>query len=78
VHDRRSGEPDRLRHRGGRSRRRSNREPRRRAPSSYSACQVTVLYDGGTYSQIETRVVPNDRVGTRVQVLGASIEPIVR
>lgn len=47
-------------------------------PSSYMAYVVTVRYDDGTYGQIETRVVPNYRVGTRVQVLGASIEPIVR
>jgi outer membrane lipoprotein SlyB len=47
-------------------------------PSSYMAYTVTVRYDDGTRAQIETRVVPNYRVGTRVQVLGASIEPIVR
>jgi outer membrane lipoprotein SlyB len=47
-------------------------------PSAYAAWQVTVRYDDGTYGQIETRVVPNYRVGSRVQVLGASIEPIVR
>jgi outer membrane lipoprotein SlyB len=47
-------------------------------PSSYLAYQVTVRYDDGTYGQIETRVVPNYRAGSRVQVLGASIEPIVR
>jgi outer membrane lipoprotein SlyB len=47
-------------------------------PSSYMAYQVTVRYDDGTYGQIETRVVPNYRVGSRVEVLGASIEPIVR
>jgi outer membrane lipoprotein SlyB len=45
--------------------------------SSYMAYQVTVRYDEGTYGQIETAVVPNYRVGSRVQVLGASIEPIV-
>jgi outer membrane lipoprotein SlyB len=47
-------------------------------PSAYAAWQVTVRYDDGTYGQVETRVVPNYRVGSRVQVLGASIEPIVR
>ncbi len=45
--------------------------------SSYMAYLVTVRYDDGTYGQIETAVVPNYRVGSRVQVLGASIEPIV-
>lgn len=46
-------------------------------PSSYMAYTVTVRYDDGTRAQIETRVVPNYRVGSRVEVLGASIEPIV-
>jgi outer membrane lipoprotein SlyB len=46
-------------------------------PSSYMAYTVTVRYDDGTRAQIETRVVPNYRVGSRVAVLGASIEPIV-
>jgi outer membrane lipoprotein SlyB len=46
-------------------------------PSSYMAYTVTVRYDDGTRAQVETRVVPNYRVGSRVQVLGASIEPIV-
>ena len=46
-------------------------------PSSYMAYTVTVRYDDGTRGQIETRVVPNYRVGSRVQVLGASIEPVV-
>jgi outer membrane lipoprotein SlyB len=46
-------------------------------PSSYMAYQVTVRYDDGSYGQVETRAVPNYRVGSRVEVLGASIEPIV-
>ncbi|MFO1363114.1 MAG: glycine zipper 2TM domain-containing protein [Burkholderiales bacterium] len=46
-------------------------------PSSYMAYTVTVRYDDGTRARIETRVVPNYRVGSRVQVLGATIEPIV-
>jgi hypothetical protein len=41
------------------------------------AYTVTVRYDDGTRAQIETRVVPTYRVGSRVEVLGASIEPIV-